>query len=169
MKAWPAWWRRTVLEGILANHSNFDINTEENDFANLDFSQLDALAGFEEELGNSEGRSGAGQSGGSCSMENGSVEGVGQPAAGGSLAGGSLGGGSSGGGSSGGQSAVGQSAVKGRAGDDHIEEGCLASAGGEACVLEAGVNRESAGTSTHSSFHSTSPTTSQPSSAVANN
>ncbi|KAF8883758.1 hypothetical protein CPB84DRAFT_1789745 [Gymnopilus junonius] len=48
MKAWPAWWCRTVLEQIIANHSNFDINAGENDFVRLDFSELDKLAGHGE-------------------------------------------------------------------------------------------------------------------------
>ncbi|KAF8900408.1 hypothetical protein CPB84DRAFT_1747416, partial [Gymnopilus junonius] len=48
MKAWPAWWHRTVLEQIIANHSNFDINAGENDFVRLDFSELDKLAGHGE-------------------------------------------------------------------------------------------------------------------------
>ena len=30
-----------------ANHTNFDINADDNDFADLDFSGLDRLAGYE--------------------------------------------------------------------------------------------------------------------------
>ena len=32
-----------------ANHSHFNLNAEENDFAGLDFAALDRLAGYEEE------------------------------------------------------------------------------------------------------------------------
>lgn len=31
-----------------ANHTNFNINAEDNDFSGLDFSELDRLAGYEE-------------------------------------------------------------------------------------------------------------------------
>ncbi|PPR06462.1 hypothetical protein CVT26_006458 [Gymnopilus dilepis] len=47
MKAWPAWFKRKTLAQILANHSNFDIDAKDNDFAGLDFAALDSLAGYE--------------------------------------------------------------------------------------------------------------------------
>ncbi len=67
MKAWPSWFKKTTLGQILyeclsynsllsslnkafsANHSNFDINAEENSFSGLDFSALDTLAGYNKE------------------------------------------------------------------------------------------------------------------------
>ncbi|PPQ87820.1 hypothetical protein CVT26_007757 [Gymnopilus dilepis] len=47
MKAWPAWFKRKTLAQILVNHSNFDIDAKDNDFAGLDFAALDSLAGYE--------------------------------------------------------------------------------------------------------------------------
>ncbi|PPQ97260.1 hypothetical protein CVT26_000652 [Gymnopilus dilepis] len=64
MKAWPTWFKRKTLGQILANHSNFDINAEENDFAGLDFAALDGLAGYiaEEEEALEDVQVGGGQS-----------------------------------------------------------------------------------------------------------
>lgn len=41
-------WTLLLNHPYRANHSNFDINAEDNDFTGLDFSELDRLAGYEE-------------------------------------------------------------------------------------------------------------------------